>query len=365
MKILNRYIGLNLLFTALSAMAILTFVMVSANLIRAFQLLAKGADLLIFFKFILYLFPDMLTFTIPLACLVSSVLVFSRFSAEQEITAMRASGVSIWQIITFGLLLGVCASLLCVWLHISIAPVCRYKAYQLRKTAGMQNPMLGIEAGRYIELPGYLICIEERDKNNLKNIQIFTVNKDENVDSTLTAKSGKLIVDKKHQSIILALNDVIYSEIDLKNPQNTTNTHISSKTLNFPFNYGDKLNNRRLSRKIKHMDFSMLAGNIARCRKYNLPTSRLYMEIHSRLSLAMSPLAFFLLGIPFGIKTQRSERSVGLLLCIGLAMGFYVFLVLAGCLKNQPQLHPEILVWLPNIIYQAGGLFALSRIAKR
>ncbi len=83
------------------------------------------------------------------------------------------------------------------------------------------------------------------------------------------------------------------------------------------------------------------------------------------MSLAFSPIGFLLLGIPFGIRTKRSETSVGLVFSLLLALVFYVFLALAESLEDQSHYHPEVLVWLPNIFYQLGGLAALHYIMKR
>ena len=49
--------------------------------------------------------PEVLAFSIPIAMLVTVILVFSRMSAENEITALRASGISLWQITAPALIL--------------------------------------------------------------------------------------------------------------------------------------------------------------------------------------------------------------------------------------------------------------------
>ena len=99
MKILNWYVTRSYIATFLMAIAILTFGMTGGHLMKIYEYLSKGIPLSSAMEFLLYNLPQMLTFTIPWASLVSIMLVFGRLSADNEITAMRACGVSILQIV--------------------------------------------------------------------------------------------------------------------------------------------------------------------------------------------------------------------------------------------------------------------------
>ena len=97
-------VQVDLLLTTLLGIGILTFVLVSANLLQAFELVARGVSPAVLGQFIAYMLPFALQFSIPLAVLCAAVLVFSRMSADHEVTAMRASGdsqcaVGIWKAI--------------------------------------------------------------------------------------------------------------------------------------------------------------------------------------------------------------------------------------------------------------------------
>jgi len=368
MKTLNVYIGRHLLVTTCIAVFVLTFVMVSAHLIRGFELLARGVSLGILGRFLLYEMPNALTFTIPMSLLVASVLVFSRFSADNEIMAMRASGVSLWQIISPGLLLSIALSVFCFWLHTSLGPSWRYRAYLLRKGEGARNPMVVIEPGRFVEIPGHVIRVGKRDGDRLEDIHIYKLNDDGMVVTDITARRGRVTVDEVKRIIELDLDHACFTtfdpDADDKERQKTA-PRVASERIVFPLDYGSEVDRRALSRRIKYMDMKMIFGRIYIDKERGVDTTSLYVELHSRMSMALSPFAFLLLGIPFGIRAKRSEASVGLLLCLVLAVGFHTFLMLADGLKHQSGLRPEVLVWLPNIIYQGGGLLALSALTKR
>ena len=81
--------------------------------------------------------------------------------------------------------------------------------------------------------------------------------------------------------------------------------------------------------------------------------------------MSLSPIGFLLMGIPFGIRTRRSETVAGVVVSLVLSLVFYVFVALAESLDKQASLHPEIIIWIPIVLYQVGGLFALHKIASR
>jgi len=210
--------------------------------------------------------------------------------------------------------------------------------------------------------------VGKRDGDRLEDIHIYKLNDDGMVVTDITARRGRVTVDEVKRIIELDLDHACFTtfdpDADDKERQKTA-PRVASERIVFPLDYGSEVDRRALSRRIKYMDMKMIFGRIYIDKERGVDTTSLYVELHSRMSMALSPFAFLLLGIPFGIRAKRSEASVGLLLCLVLAVGFHTFLMLADGLKHQSGLRPEVLVWLPNIIYQGGGLLALSALTKR
>ena len=100
MKTLNWYVTRGFLVAFFMAIGILTFGMTGANMIKVLYYVSQGISVWTFCKFTLYILPIILTFTVPWAVMVAVMLVFGRMSADSEITAMRACGVSILQIVS-------------------------------------------------------------------------------------------------------------------------------------------------------------------------------------------------------------------------------------------------------------------------
>ena len=151
MKTLNWYVTRGFLVSFFMAILVLTFGMTGANLIKVLDLLSKGISFLTFCKFTLYILPFILTFTVPWAVMVGVMLVFGRMSADSEITAMRACGVSILQIVSPILLLTVALTGLCLYLQVELGPPLLGKSRNMMEVAVINQPLAIFEPGKQIQ----------------------------------------------------------------------------------------------------------------------------------------------------------------------------------------------------------------------
>ena len=122
MRVLHRYLLRDLLITFLVTMLIITFVMSLGVLLKAINLIAQGVPLAAIGKIFFFNLPYLLTFTIPMSVLTAVLLTFNNLSMEGELTAMRASGLSIFQIIAPVLLFAMFMTGVCFWVNNEASP---------------------------------------------------------------------------------------------------------------------------------------------------------------------------------------------------------------------------------------------------
>jgi len=95
MKILRTYILREHVGPFVVTLSGLTVVLLIGNIIKLAELvIAKGVSIWDILRLLIYLIPYMLTFTVPLACLIAMVMAFGRLSADYEVIAIRASGIA-------------------------------------------------------------------------------------------------------------------------------------------------------------------------------------------------------------------------------------------------------------------------------
>src|SRR3989338_1742132 len=112
MKILRSYIMNELLTAFALSLAVFTFVLVMGNIVKlAEMVITKGVDLVYVVKLFGYLTPYLLSFSVPMSILTATLLCFGRLSSDNEITAMRASGVSLYKMSFPVIMIGLALSL--------------------------------------------------------------------------------------------------------------------------------------------------------------------------------------------------------------------------------------------------------------
>src|ERR671922_577038 len=124
MKLIDKFISRELIVNVLFAIAVLSLVLVVGNIFRKLLPLLVNHDVPMEYliAFILYVFPFSLIFTIPWGLLTAILLVFGRLSADNELIALRANGVSVPRVaVSLGFIAAVC-TMICLWLTVDVSP---------------------------------------------------------------------------------------------------------------------------------------------------------------------------------------------------------------------------------------------------
>lgn len=360
MKTLNWYIVKNFLIAFGMSIGILTFCMLGARLVQVLEFVARGAPLSAFGQFLLYVMPIVLTFTIPLSVLVSIMLVFGRMAADSEITAMRACGISILQLVSPIMIITILLTAFCLYLQVQVGPPWLGKARYVLQDALTEEPMAFFRPGESISYDNRIIYVDDIvGENGLKDIQIFEYNKDESIND-YRAAYGEIHVDQATEKFSIVMHDC-----EMVTAMGDERVHMRADQLEFTFDFGKERNSRNISQRPKHMTLEDLMARIRIAKVNNEDTCELEVELNQRIAFALSPIAFLLLGIPMAIHTSRRETSVGLF--IGAIAGGVLFLAIILCesLTKIPQIYPQYLLWLPNLLYQVAGAYMVYKITRK
>ena len=363
LKTLNWYITKNFMITFLTAMGVLTFGMTGARLVKVFEVISEGADSGAAFKFLLYVLPVALSLTSPWAALVSIMLVFGRLSADNEITAMRACGVSILQIVapiiafTFGL------TCICLYIQMEVGPTNLAKSRDVVKMVALDSPLALFKPGIPQKFDDMKIQIDSKDDDGtIHGIQIYRMDGNK-IKQDISASVGRIRVDEKAQKLFIELEDTVIIDYSKDGQQERPTAGRSS----IEIEYGKKFNQVSVWKKDKFEGYKTLYARtvLARQQGDKSRISELETELNQRVVLALSPIAFLLLGLPMAIRTSRRESSVGLFMRVLLAGIYFGAILGANVLRSVHQIYPQYLVWIVPILYQAFGAYYMFHIAKR
>ena len=360
MKTLNIYVTKAFLATFLTAIGILTFGMTGARLMKVFEYISSGVPVGNAFTFLLYVLPIVLAFTIPWAALVSVMLVFGRLSADNEITAMRSSGISILQIVSPIIVIAFFLTCICLYLQLQVGPYYLGKARVLVKNVLIDQPTALFEPGIPIKFDDLRIYIGSKDGNVIKNVQVYRMGKSGGWEQDVTASKGEVEVDRQKQ----VLNVILHNATIAAHEGNTTR-HTFSEKLTFSTNYGKEFSSENVSMRDKFLRFMDILARLSLEKKRGADTTNLEVELNQRVALALAPIAFLLLGMPLAVRTSRRETSVGLFLSVLLAGIYFGGVLVSDALRGSPALYPQYLVWIPPALFQIFGAIYIFKIARR
>jgi lipopolysaccharide export system permease protein len=369
MRILPKYIIRQAVITLFFTVGVFTFVLLFGRILRQLSelLINRKVGLDVVGQFVLLILPNILSFSLPMAMLATALLVFGRMSADNEITAMRASGVSLGQMVAPVILLAAAISVLCLFINLNLAPWCKFQFKTIFVRVGVERPMTLIEEETYIkDFDGYVIYVERKKGNAIEDVMIYTMDDDNNVVSDLRAENGVVSVKTDEGKLLLDLYNVHSDLRDPKDPTNIRKIHPGTTAWHYPVELDLRhvLRQARMTRQLGDLVFSELRDEIRDLRERGIYPAAAVMEAHQRVAAAVACLAFTLIGIPLGIKTSRRETSIGIAISLGLALAFYFVTIIANTLKGHPSLYPEAILWSPNLIFEVLGLWLLWRVAR-
>lgn len=345
MKIIKRYALGECVFPFFIALGVLTCVFLLGNLIQLTNLVInKGVSLSVVGKVFLLYIPVLLGYTIPIACLISVIVGFSRMSTDNEILALRASGFFLGKFLPPILSIGIIFSLFSFILNERIIPYAFHKQQTLLKTIGTSNPTALLEAGIFIHaFSNQVLFIHKIEDNILHNITIYQPQKN-GPTRTIIAKKGEFTPVPGKNQIKLKLMDGTSDEPNLKNPENFYKLNFKSYFMTLDMSQKEK----KIEKKPKSMNLKELKKEIDRLESLFIETGRLRTEYQRKITWSFSPLFFILLGFPIAVITNRREKSANIVLAMGCAVAYYLLSLGCEALSIKELVPAIIIMWLPN-----------------
>jgi lipopolysaccharide export system permease protein len=358
MRTLHTYLTRQMLATLAMAVAVFTFLLLLGIVLKEVLtlLVSRQVPPGLVLRAIGLLIPYVLAFAMPMGLLTAALLVFGRFSADQELTAARANGVSLLALITPVLLLSVVMSLVCASINLQLAPQCRAAYKDLLFRMGMERPDTLIAEGRFVtDFPGYVIYVGNVEGARLEEVLIYQLDPQERVQSYVYAAEGNLTREPTNRVLQLRLTNAQITTY----AENRLRPSLAGE-VTYPLQFGPMLRAWR-EPKVSELTFPELWLKRRELDRMGVDSTPVQVVLHREVSFSFACISFTLVGIPLGIRAHRRETSFGVAAALALVLLYYSLILLGQGLKTRPEWMPHLIVWAPNFIFQIMGIILLWR----
>jgi lipopolysaccharide export system permease protein len=365
-RILNLYILREISLPFVMVLFILTFVLLMGRILQLMDLLVnKGVGFLDISKFIVLLMPSFLMFTIPMSLLVAILIGLGRLSGDNEITVMKASGISLYQLSQPIAVAAVIAFISTSIITLFLVPQSNYATKIHLYNVSKQKASIGIREKVFIDyFKGLLIYAEKipLDGAFMEGVLIADTRLTDEP-NTIIAKKAYLISDPKALTVTLRLENGSTHTVD-PNLQNYRKMDFAVYDVNLDI--GSTLfDEKKLKEKSSgEMTVLELRERLGKSGLEKQHLREVAIELNKKLSIPMSCLILGLLGVPLGIRTHRSAKSWSISIAFALVVLYYMLQLGGEALVQTGQVTPLIGTWVPNLVFGLAGVILFSMTAK-
>jgi lipopolysaccharide export system permease protein len=290
-------------------------------------------------------------------------LVFGRLSAENELIALRSSGVSVPRVAVPVFVLAIASVCVCLWINVYVAPAAQTKMQQAFYNIATSNPLSLFSSDKVIdEFPGRKIYVGRNEGAQLYNLLVCEFNDDLKPTRVLHAQRGALVTDLANKQVLMRLYDAQYEQHDEKAPEDLSKiSQATMKETVFPIPLQELYEKNKKRRGPSAMTIQELLKKDAP----GVSKTALRTELSKRFSSGLASLAFGLFAVPLAITAHRRETSIGFMFSLGIAFVYFFLMILVDTIRDKPALHPELLIWSPNVLFIGLGSILFYRLSRR
>ena len=365
MRILTRYILREVTSHAIIGAAIFTFVLFTRDLGRILELVVRAsAPLPSVAEIFLYTVPLALTYTIPMSVLVGILIGLSRLAADSEITAMRASGMGVWD---FGRVLAIFVA--AAW-GVALLNGLYLAPKSLASLGHLEDQLKGSQVSFEVQprvfyegFPKYVLYVQDVHSAQgaavWKGVFLADISDAANPRITL-AREGILVAEGRDR-LHLHLVGGSTHETDQKEADKYQISTFHETDI--PIELPSSENKAEEQIPVKAVSTWALKDRAA---SVDPVSARWYLiEFHSRFALPTACLVLAMVGIPLGLSSKKSGKSGGFVLTIVLVFAYYFVSLIGVSLAKQGKVSPAFGAWLADLVFFAAALFLLWQAERR
>ncbi|MFQ5656161.1 MAG: LPS export ABC transporter permease LptF [Candidatus Methylomirabilales bacterium] len=357
MKIIDRYIGRELFVSMGLGLTIFTFALLMQKILELMDLIiTKRVPVGIVTLLFVYTLPALFVTTTPLALLLAVIATYGRLAADHELTALKATGCSLYRLALPAFGVGLVAMLFTLFNTLYALPHGSQAFRDLlfflartRATIGIQERIFNDDFHGLVLYANHL----EEGSGVMEGVFLVDTHDEENP-RIITARHGRVTPDERKNVVLLELQKGATHVTPKGKPGRYQ--ILGFQTLKLALSLS---NPRTAGLRFRQPEELTLAELLATAQEHQASGGRteyLMVSFHRRFAAPAACLVFILIGTPLAIRVRRSGRGISIGLTMLLAMSYYVLMISGQGLGNNGTIPPFLASWLPNLVLGSVGL---------
>jgi lipopolysaccharide export system permease protein len=362
---LHKYILQEILPPLLASLVVFVFIVLAARIINISEWVVNhGVHPLQMVGMISYLLPSMILFALPASTLMAVFIAFHRLSGDNEIQALKSSGISLYQMLPPVVLISTICLGAALFISLLGAPWGHRSFKDLIFRIAQSKADLGIQERIFCEpFNGIRFYVNSFSTEDRTIQDVFLVDRrDPSSVNTIVAKEGRIDSRPESRLIMVRFKDGIIFVSGKKQADVRT---IRFDAYDLTIGLDDimpALTARQLSPS--EMSLQELMKSLEKRKKKDSEYHEVLMEIMDRLSIPCAVFFMGIIGVPLGAQLRAGGRFVGIVVSFVVFLLYYLLLAGFRSIGETGVVSPAVGSWIPVLFLLFGCIWLLRRAAK-
>jgi lipopolysaccharide export system permease protein len=317
-----------------------------------------------FVRLFLYLFPNMFLYSIPMAAMMGVIISFTRLSADTEILAFKASGISLYQMLPPVIIVSAAIAILAGYFSAALIPKSEIAMKQLMFQVAKEKIDKGIKEHQFTEALGDLVVyVDSIDKENGKWTNVWVSDMRGQTNPVITmAQFGTMEAQIDNMLVTITLENG-----SLHRPDDNRSQIISfdKYTINIPLQPPTVLDGEDVTRlDVSSLTMTQLQESIKKVGHESREGRDMLVQYHKRIVLPVGCFILSLLGMPLGLQAGPGRKAAGVPLGLAFFILYYIFFTMGKnfAVDNGYPVGPSM--WMANGVFLVITMYFLRQTAK-
>jgi lipopolysaccharide export system permease protein len=362
---LQKYILAEMIPIFVSSLVVFGFLMLGTRMLSVTELIvSQGVSVGQVLHLVLFLLPGIVFFALPAASLIASLLAFVRLSSDNEVIALKSSGISLYQVLPPVLVFSAIAFLLAVFTAFAGLPWGNRSMRGMVLEIAESRADVGLKERVFSQpFDDVVFYVTDLSSGNRVMKDVFVVDKREReMTYTIIAREGRILLQPEARAIVVRF---VNGTIFMQQREPGSIRTVQFKSYDLKVGLEDIMESLAAGGKApKEMSSGELLERLKKLPWNSRKRNEILVELLERITLPVAVLFLGVIGVPLGTHMRSRSFSFGIGVGLVLFLIYYMIFMGVRSVCETGEMSPWIGMWLPNGFLLVSCVYLFRHVAN-